>query len=133
MNRVFHYFLIFTITFFITSFGHEQLLTLSDETVRFSLREVYIFNAVISFLICAILNILSKSMFSQIGFIYLGTLVLKIAVFFMLFNNTILKDQQLTKAESFNLLLPIAIFLFIEVFLLAKILNKNHTVINSKK
>jgi len=59
----------------------------------------------------------------QLGFIYLGTIIFKITVFAVVFYQSIFAID-LTNAQRIALIIPMAIFLFIEVFFVAKILNK---------
>lgn len=101
-----------------------QRLALPD--FQFNLRNVYIFHALATIVVYVTLKFLSKSpkLKDQIGFLYLGTIFLKTAIFIGLFKDTVMSDNSMTNFEGLSLLFPLFIFLFLEVYFIAKILNK---------
>ena len=99
-----------------------------------SLKNIYIFNTGFSILLCIAFILLSENQkFSdQLGFLYLGSVVLKIIGFCLVFYKPIFKTDSYTNIESVNLLIPIMLFLFLEVFFISKILKNIHPLKNDK-
>lgn len=91
----------------------------------FSLLKVYVFFAVFSLIICLLLNILStvKKMENQIGLYYLASIFLKLPIFGATFYNSIFKIT-LNTNQRLSLVIPMMVFLAVEVFFTAKILSK---------
>jgi len=91
----------------------------------FSLLKVYVFFAVFSLIICLLLNILStvKKMENQIGLYYLASIFLKLPIFGATFYNSIFKIT-LNTNQRLSLVIPMMVFLAVEVFFIAKILSK---------
>ena len=124
-----------TILGYVVSFGlmlllgfsaHQTILNTLGKTLDFSLLNIYLFHAVFSFAICALLLALSKlpQFRSQLGFIYLGGLLLKLLVFAGLFQGIVLRESPMSNASSISLLIPIALFLSLEVYFIAKLLRR---------
>ncbi|TBN03897.1 hypothetical protein EYD45_07695 [Hyunsoonleella flava] len=88
---------------------------------------IYLFNGAFSLLTCSTVLYLSNQQKynDQIGFLYLASVVLKLVLFFLIFYRPIFKTDAFTNTESVNLLIPIILFLIIEVILIRKLLNKN--------
>ncbi|WP_394337005.1 DUF6168 family protein [Confluentibacter lentus] len=122
----FIYLLSFTVLYFFAIALHEWILYINDIHIRYQLNYVYLFFAIISFLICVIFKILTfiPKAKEQLGFFYMPTIFLKIILFFFVFNNSIVGLPNLTKSESLNLLTPLFIFLGLEVIFLYHLLNK---------
>lgn len=118
------YLIVFVTLFFTLNFAHQYIVDTNSLELRFHLKPVYVFFAVFSLLICVVFQFLKlvKKAKDQLGFIYLGTLVFKMLFFVIVFKKTILDLPNLTKIESVNLLIPLFIFLFVEVYFIAKIL-----------
>ena len=112
--------------FFLSFTSHENYLLEREIILPFSLQKVYLFHLCFSLLICINFQLLSSvdKIFSQLGFIYLGTLFFKIVLFSAIFYQSILKGESLSEIASISLLIPTFIFLLTEVFFVAKILNK---------
>lgn len=105
---------------------HQWILDINDVHLRFQLNDVYLFFVIISLLICIIfkgLTLIAKAK-EQIGFYYLPTIFLKVVLFFLVFNNSIAGLKDLSQVESINLLIPLFIFLVLEVSFLSRLLNK---------
>ncbi|MFS4483553.1 DUF6168 family protein [Hyunsoonleella sp. 2307UL5-6] len=112
---------------FLLSYGlHTTLLTSNN---RFNLFDVYLYFAACSFLLCIVFNILSKikNTSQQLGFLYLFTLVIKVGIFALLFKNSILALSNLTKIERLNMLIPLFVFLFLEIFFISRLLMDKKT------
>jgi hypothetical protein len=105
-----------------------QTLLIEDKTtlLPFSLVSVYWFHAIISLLICVVIDLFSRKLkyHNQLGFIYLGALVFKILVFSIVFNKVLFGEHVLSNSESISLLIPLAIFLVTEVYFITQILNR---------
>tara|TARA_R110002153_G_scaffold49884_4_gene140539 strand:- start:561 stop:911 length:351 start_codon:yes stop_codon:yes gene_type:complete len=65
----------------------------------------------------------NKSFFEQLGFMYMGVLVFKIMVFAILFYPYLLGELIMPQIYRGMLLIPVIIFLFLEVFFISKIMG----------
>lgn len=94
-------------------------------SLPFSLLKVYVFFAVFSLIICLLLNILStvKKKENQIGLFYLASILLKLPIFGATFYSSIFKIT-LSINQRLSLIIPMMVFLAVEVFFVAKILSK---------
>jgi hypothetical protein len=116
------------ITIYIVSiYTHKTILENQEINLPFSIEKLYLFLAGFSILICINLQLLStiQKISEQLGFIYLGSLMLKIILFAAVFYQQIINQENLIFTTKISLLAPIFLFLFIEVFFVARILNKN--------
>ena len=117
----------FAVLFLIIHFSQEFVLNESNNTVRFNLWDTNVFLVVASLLICVHLKLFStiKSLQPQLGFIYLPTLFIKGGLFFLAFKSSIFSLETLTMVERLSLLVPLLLFLGLEVFFVVKILAQN--------
>lgn len=120
------YSIVFFALFFISFSLHENYVEKQALTLPFSLRKVYLFHLGFSLLICVNFQLFSTvdKIFSQLGFIYLGALFLKIVLFCIVFYQPLFKEENLTQFARISLLIPMIIFLLTEAIFIAKILNK---------
>lgn len=120
------YAIAFIALFFVVQLTQEYGLELLNKSLRYELWDVNKFFAVASLLICANLKLLStiKSLHTQLGFIYLPTLFIKGGLFFLMFKSTIFQLNNLTFDERLNLLIPLFLFLALEVFFVIKIIKE---------
>ncbi|WP_452225503.1 DUF6168 family protein [Lacinutrix chionoecetis] len=120
------YFFSFLALFGITYFSQRYVIDLLKIELSFSLFHIYIFHFFASLIICSVFLLLSKSekWISQLGFLYLFALITKILFFAAAFKEHLFKTESFTKTESLNLLIPLFLFLTLEVYFIAKILNK---------
>lgn len=120
----------FVILFVVVQYGQESLFKDNTKDIRFDLFKTNLFFALTSIGICILFEILSNvdSQKSQLGFIYLPTLFLKGLLFLIVFKSTIFNLETLTTAERFNLLIPLLLFLGLEVFFMIKILKKSEPI-----
>lgn len=122
--------LIYTLVFFglyFLGFGlHEEYIVKTNQNIPFSLKKVYQFHLGFSLLICLNFKLLStvNKLFDQLGFIYLGTLLLKIVVFSVVFYSSVFLAENLSQFSRISLLIPTLLFLLTEAIFIAKILNK---------
>lgn len=126
IKSIFIYFLLFFGVFFLSFSLHQNYIEKQAITLPFSLKQVYVFHLGFSLLVCVNFKLFSNvdKIFSQLGFIYLGTLFLKIVLFCALFYRPIFKEENLPQIARVSLLIPVFIFLLTEAFFVAKILNK---------
>lgn len=122
---IFKYILVFGLCYFLGFYFHEALLTSNNISLQFSLQSLYLFHVIFSFLICALFSLLSKNkkLASQLGFLYLGALLLKLFIFTGHFKDIIFENIYLSKFEMFSILLPTLFFIFLEVYFIIKILR----------
>lgn len=107
---------------------HYSILSLSDIEHPFILWKIYLFQAIATFILCASFQIISEKSEKykdQLGFLYLAAMVAKVGLFSLFFSDILFSTLVLSRLDSFSLLIPIFLFLFLEVVIIVKILNKN--------
>ena len=126
IKRIGSILLVFAFLGTVGMYFHRLALEYFKVILPFSLQKLYLFHIGFSLLICINLQFLTKiaHVSEQLGFIYLGTLLLKIILFSVVFNETVIASENLAVASKISLLIPTFIFLLVEVFFIAKILNK---------
>lgn len=127
MNKdLFRYILVFTSLFLIGFYTHSFLLNNAGYKLSFSLEKIYLFHAFFSGLICVNLRLASTvdKISSQIGFLYLWTLVIKLILFIVFFYKPLLTIESFSFTEKISLCIPLFVFLLTEVIFVAKILNE---------
>ena len=126
----------FAVLFFVSLFLHQYIIESQSVDIRFQLKPIYFFFAIASSLICVTFKsfTLFEKTKEQLGFLYLFTLFIKIILFSIIFYNSIVGLKDITKIESFNLLIPLFVFLALEVAFVAVLLNQNasETIIKKK-
>lgn len=120
------YLLLFFGIFFLSFSVHENYINKQNIILPFSLKQVYLFHLGFSLLICLNFKVFSSidKIFSQLGFIYLGTLFFKIIIFCAIFYQPLFIEENLAQIARVSLFIPTMLFLLIEAFFVAKILNK---------
>ncbi len=120
------YTLVFFSLFMISLFLHESMMEKQAIILPYSLRKVYLFHLAFSLLICVNFKLFSTvdKIFEQLGFIYLGTLLLKIILFYAIFYKPIFVKENLTQTERLSIFLPLIIFLLTKEIFVAKVLVK---------
>jgi len=128
------YSIIFILFSLVGYYVHTGVFVSLANQAPFSLQSVYLYHGVFSFLLfiifLALLN--NKKFKDQLGFLYLGSVALKIIGFCLIFYKPIFKAEPFTNKESFNLLIPIVLFLILEVFFISKLLNKKTPLKNDR-
>ena len=126
IKTIFLYSFIFFTLFYISFSIHNYFLEENQVLLPFSLKKVYLFHLGFSMLICINFKLLSSvnKIADQLGFIYLGTLLLKIVLFSIIFYQSIFTEEELSKISRISMLIPALIFLLTEAIFVAKILNK---------
>jgi len=99
--------------------------TLKYLSLRFELFNIYSFHFLSSLTICYLILFFSniEKWITQLGFIYIFALITKLFIFILVFKNVIFQHENITKVESLNLLIPVFLFLFLEVYFIIKILK----------
>lgn len=115
----------FLILYLIGVNTHQLILNKQEQILPFSLVKVYRFHAVFSALICINFIILSTvdKIFEQLGFVYLGVIILKLVLFALTFYKPIISDLDLSISARISLIIPTFIFLLTEAFFVIKILK----------
>ncbi|RAJ17929.1 DUF6168 family protein [Olleya aquimaris] len=126
IKKIIFFLLAFLVLFVATFVLHDYILNSNSIYLRFLLLPVYTFHFVFSFIISALFLLLSNSSKwqTQLGFLYIFALITKVLFFAIVFKDSIFNLDNLTRMESFNLLIPLFLFLFLEVYFIANILNK---------
>lgn len=116
----------FTLLFLVIHLVQSYILKALNYEFRFSLLSTNIFFAVTSLVICAHLKLFSliKILQPQLGFIYLPTLFIKGILFYLMFKSSVFNLDLLSTAERLNLLMPLFLFLGLEVYFIVKIIKK---------
>lgn len=94
----------------------------------FTLWKIYLFQSIATLVLCGsfeVISVKSIKFKDQLGFLYLAAMFLKIALFSLFFSDILFSSLVLSKTDSASLLIPIFLFLFLEVIIILKILNKN--------
>lgn len=121
------YILAFSLLLIVSLNLHLYILDKSNIYLRFEIRNIYIFFALASFILCLVffgLNSMRKAQ-EQLGFLYLTTIVVKAVFFALIFYNSIIIIPSLSKIESLNILTPLFVFLFLEAYFIVRLLQQN--------
>lgn len=105
---------------------HNNYLVNNHLSIPFNLQDVYLFFAIFSMVLCLLFlfgSVINKVK-EQLGFVYLATILLKILFFSGLFYNQVFVVD-LSVFQRLTLLIPMGLFLIIEVIFVAQILKKN--------
>jgi hypothetical protein len=107
-------------------YAHTAILENQEVGVPYSLYKLYFFHAGFSILICVNLEVLAafNKIVAQLGYLYLGALLLKIVLFSAVFYQFIIHGENESFISKISLLIPTFIFLLTEVFFVVKILNR---------
>ncbi len=117
-------FLIAVALIFITGyFLNTYLLDINQQTLRFSLLNVYAFNAIACCLIYAAVESIASFLPNKTGFLYLALSTVKLGLFILIFQKVLFSELPLSKAEKISIVVPFLIFLLIEGIGVAKLLN----------
>ncbi len=114
------------LVFFFSHFLHNLYIENQQITLSFSLKKVYLFHFGFSLIVCVNFLLLSNvnNIFEHLGFIYLGTMPLKIILFCVTFYKSTFMLGSLSFLERMALFIPTIIFLLTEAVIVIKILNK---------
>ena len=117
---------IFFFLFLVSLSLHKLYLENKQLILPFSLQKVYLFHLVFSLVICSNFLVFSTAtkVFEQLGFIYLGTIPLKLILFSIIFHKTIFSEEGLPFSARLSLFIPMLVFLLTETVFVTKILKK---------
>tara|TARA_B110001450_G_scaffold43142_1_gene39576 strand:+ start:2299 stop:2685 length:387 start_codon:yes stop_codon:yes gene_type:complete len=114
------------IVFFIGFLVHTFFIESQQIKIPFSLKKVYLFHLSFSVVLCINFLVFSSinKVYEQLGFIYLGSILLKITLFCVLFHKSIFTEEELPLSSRVSLFIPVILFLATEAIIVAKILKK---------
>ncbi|HLW33541.1 MAG TPA: DUF6168 family protein [Aequorivita sp.] len=95
----------------------------------YTLWKIYLFQCLATLALCASFEVIaekSPKYKDQLGFLYLAAMVFKVGIFSLFFSDILFSSLVLSKIDSLSLLIPIFLFLFLEVVIIVKILNRNN-------
>lgn len=126
IKNIFLYTLVFFALYFFSHFLHQSFIEKQKIILPFSLQKVYLFHTGFSLLVCMNLVLFSNvnKIIDQLGFIYLGTILLKLVLFSLLFYSSTIINDSLAFSARISLLIPLIIFLLTEAFFVSKILKR---------
>jgi len=129
-RQIFIYILVFGTVLFLGEYTHSYYIESKEITLGFSLKSMYAFHAFFSLQLCIIFTLLAtnQKISPQLGFIYLASFILKIIIFCAIFYNPIFMVEKLSKTQRVSLVIPMALFLILEVYFIIKILHKKHSL-----
>lgn len=124
-KKILLYTIVFTVVGTISFLAQTVMMDLETDFLQL-LEQSYIFHFFFSLLLVIAFQILSKNqkVFEQLGFLYIGMLVFKIVVFTAMFFPQLMGDQPLPHFYRVMMLLPIFIFLTLEVIFVSKIMRE---------
>lgn len=128
-KRIFQYTLYCLSVFVLGYTIHSLSLGFFQIEHPFTLWKIYLFQCVATLAICASFELIatkSPKYKDQLGFLYLGAMVFKVGIFSLFFSDILFSSLVLTRMDSLSLLIPIFLFLFLEVVIIVKILNRNN-------
>lgn len=127
VKTLFVYCAIFFTLFLLSLTLHKNYIDDKGFVLSFSLVKVYLFHLVFSLLICINFKLLStvNKIYNQLGFIYFAVLTIKIILFCVIFYQSVFTIVKLPNIARISLVIPMILFLSVEVFFIVKILNKN--------
>ena len=114
------------IVFLIGFLVHNFFIESQQTNIPFSLKKVYLFHLSFSVVLCINFLMLSTidKVCEQLGFIYLGSILLKITLFCVIFYKSIFMEEELSLSARVSLFIPVILFLATEAIIVAKILKK---------
>ncbi|WP_347373654.1 DUF6168 family protein [Aequorivita sp. Q41] len=127
-KKILQYTLLCALVLIVGYFVHYAILTYFQVEHPFTLWKIYLFQGIATLILCASFEVISQKSQKykdQMGFLYLGAMVLKVVLFCGFFSSILFSSLVLSKLDSLSLLIPIFIFLFLEVVIIVKILNRN--------
>lgn len=117
------------VAFFTTYFLNKKYVTTTNQL--FSLSSIYTYQAIATFLVYVIVELVMKKLPNETGYLFLALSMIQLGVFILLFQNTIFSEQPLTKADKASIIIPFFTSLIIEVTSVVKLLNNQE--FNPKK
>ncbi|PIB23409.1 DUF6168 family protein [Maribacter sp. 4G9] len=126
LKKIVLYIIVFTVVGAISFFAQTSLMGAVDSDFIPLLKKSYLFHFLFSLVLVISFLMLSniQKFFEQLGFLYIGLLVFKIVFFTTMFFPQLMADQPLPHFYRAMILIPIFIFLTLEVIFVSKIIHK---------
>lgn len=121
MTKRILYFVSAILVLFALSFSLNYYL--SSTNLSYSLLEVYIFHAIAAVVLYVSVELVALNLANFAGFVYLGLLLFKFGLFFLIFKEPVFDNADLSQPERISLVVPLFVFLIAEVTGVGKLLN----------
>jgi len=128
-KKILHYILLCGLVLAAGYATHNFILNHFSIVHPFNLWSIYLFQGIATFILCASFEVISQKsqqLKDQLGFLYLAAMAIKVGLFCIFFQEILFSSLVLSKTDSASLLIPIFLFLFLEVMIIVKILNRNN-------
>lgn len=128
-KKIFHYAVLCGLVLIVGYAIHNFILDYFNIEHPFDLWKIYLFQGIATLVLCASFEFISQKsqqLKDQLGFLYLAAMALKVGAFSLFFRDILFSSLVLSKGDSLSLLIPIFLFLFLEVLIIVKILNRNN-------
>ena len=112
--------LLMIVLFFVAYYTHAALNT---ELLSFSLFHVYLFHVIAVVIVYGVIEFVAENLPSQAGYAYLMFMLFKIGLFILIFQESVLAKEALSKADKIGLVVPLFLFLMVEAVAVGKLLN----------
>jgi hypothetical protein len=123
IKRILKFIIANILVFVVSYFVHDYVVNSNAVALSFSLFSVYLFHVVAAFIVCALVEMVADKLPNQAGYAYLASVFVKMGIFVLVFKDTILSNDQLSKPERFSLIIPLFIFLIIEAVAISNLLK----------
>ena len=110
------------VTLALSFYVHSEVLTNFIKANSPGLTKAYLFNGVFTFAVFSSLIYLKKKHNNILGFLFIGGSFLKFILFFVSFYPDYTEDGVITRIEFSEFFVPYFVALFLEVFMLIKVL-----------
>ena len=120
-KRILSYLILLLIAFMVAFFVHSSVV--DSNAYPYSLLNIYLFHVIASALIYLAVEVVFLKLPNQAGYLYLASIFLKIGFFVLLFKDSVMLNDLLTKSAKVSLIVPLFLFLIIEAFGVSKVLN----------
>ena len=119
------YIVVFVLVGTTSYFIHLFLLGEIDIAFKALLKKSYTFHFCFSLVLLTIFQLVARfnKLFEQLGFMYMALLVVKIVIFAGLFYPQLLGDNLLPRFYRASLLIPVIVFLPLEVIFISKLMQ----------
>lgn len=128
-KKILHYTILCALVLIAGYALHNFVLNSFEVKHPFDLWKIYLFQGIATLILCVSFEFISQKseqLKDQLGFLYLAAMALKVGLFSIFFRSILFSTLVLTKIDSLSLLIPIFLFLFLEVIIIVKILNRNN-------
>ena len=113
---------------------HLFIINFIGHSLSFSLRDAYLFLTLFTFLLYVLSLTLNNNhrFYDQLGFVYLWSVALKIILFCLFFYDPLFQEASFSQMDAVNMLIPIFLFLLLEVLFISKLLNQKKRLKKNK-